>query len=118
MSDGVQARWWQRFHVASTLKSHRTLCTQGWKLKAGRYGRQLCRRRRMETRVIDKPHGSARYRDVDAGWLQVGNLGLLPVVFSRKGATPKILGLVTDDPELSAAGLIQTNDTRWTIEIV
>jgi SRSO17 transposase len=103
-------------HFASTLTSHRTLCTQGWKLKAGRYGRNLFRRRRTETRVIDKPHGSARYRYVDARWLQVSHLGVLQVVFSRKGAARKILGLVTDDPELSAAGLIQTYDKRWTIE--
>ena len=112
----VQACREQRFHCASTLKSHRTLCTQGWQLKAGRYGRNLFRRRRMETLVIDKPHGSAYDRYVDARWLQVSHLGVLHVVFSRKGAARKILGLVTDDPELSAAGLIQTYDTRWTIE--
>jgi SRSO17 transposase len=106
----------QRFHVASTLKSNRRLCKQGWQLKAGRYGRNLFRRRRTETLVIDKPHGRARYRYVDAGWLQVSNLGVLHVVFSRKGAARKILGLVTDDPELSATGLIQTYDKRWTIE--
>jgi hypothetical protein len=43
-------------------------------------------------------------------------LSLLLVVFSRKGSARKILGLVTDDPELSAAGLIQTDDRWWTIE--
>jgi SRSO17 transposase len=112
----VQACREQRFHFASTLKSNRTLCKQGWKLKAGRYGRNLFRRRRTETLVIDKPHGTARYRYVDARWLQVSHLGVLHVVFSRKGAARKILGLVTDDPELSAAGLIRTYDKRWTIE--
>jgi hypothetical protein len=106
----------QHFHVASTLKSNRRLCKQGWQLKAGRYGRHLLRRRRTETLVIDKPHGRARYRYVDAGWLQVSHLGVLHVVFSRKGAARKILGLVTDDLELSATGLIQTYDKRWTIE--
>jgi hypothetical protein len=40
----------------------------------------------------------------------------LQVVFSRKGTARKVLGLVTDDPEVSAAGLIQPYDTRWTIE--
>jgi hypothetical protein len=114
----VQACREQRFHLASTLKRNRTLCKQGWKLKAGRYGRNLFRRRRTETLVIDKPHGSAHYRYVDARWLQVSHLGVLHVVCSRKGAARKILGLVTDDPELSAAGLIQTYETRWTIEIV
>jgi hypothetical protein len=106
----------QRFHFASTLKSNRNLLKLGWKLKAGRYGRNLFRRRRTETLVITKPHGSARYRFVDAGWLTVGHLGLLHVVFSRKGTAKKSLGLVTNAPELSAAQLIQTYDRRWTIE--
>jgi SRSO17 transposase len=38
------------------------------------------------------------------------------VVFSRKGTVKKILGLVIDDPELSAAGLIQVYDRRREIE--
>jgi hypothetical protein len=41
----VQACREQRFHFASTLKSNRNLFKQGWKLKAGRYGRNLLRRR-------------------------------------------------------------------------
>jgi hypothetical protein len=60
--------------------------------------------------------GQARYRYVDAGWLQVGTLGTLHVVFSRKGSTHKILGFVTDAPTLSAPQLIQADDRRWSIE--
>lgn len=104
------------FHFASTLKSNRSLFKLGWKLKAGRYGQNLFRRRRTETLVITKPHGPVRYRFVDAGWLEVSTLGSLHVVFSRKGTAKKILGLVTDDPELSAADVIRTYDKRWTIE--
>ncbi len=106
----------QRFHFASTLKSNRRLCKQGWTLQAGRYGRNLCRRRRTDTLMLAKPHGPVRYRFVDAGWLEVSTLGALHVVFSRKGAAQKILGLVSDDPELSAADVIRTYDKRWTIE--
>lgn len=106
----------KRFRFASTLKSNRSLFKPGWKLKAGRYGRNQFRRHRTETLVITKPHGSARYRFVDAGWLEVSQLGPLHVVFSRKGTAKKILGLVTDDPELSAADMIRTYDKRWTIE--
>jgi len=106
----------QHFHFASTLKSNRSLFKHGWKLKAGRYGRNLCRRHRTTPLVLVKPHGEARYRYLDAGWLQVSNLGVLHVVFSRKGAARKVLGLVTDAPELSAAGLIQVYDRRWEIE--
>ena len=101
---------------ASTLKSNRSLFKPGWKLKAGRYGRNLFRRRRTDTLGLAKPQGPVRYRFVDAGWLQVSTLGALPVVFSRKGGARKILGLVTDDPECSAADLIRTYEKRWTIE--
>jgi SRSO17 transposase len=112
----VKACRQKRFHFASTLKSNRSLFRPGWKLKAGRYGRNQCRRRRTDTLVLTKPHGSARYRFVDAGWLEVSKLGPLHVVFSRKGTAKKILGLVTDAPELSAADVIRTYDKRWTIE--
>jgi hypothetical protein len=106
----------QHFHFASTLKSPRRLFKHGWKLKAGRYGKNLCRRRRTAPLVSPRPQGSARYRFVDAGWLTVGTRGPLHVVFSRNGAARKILGLVTDAPALSAAGLIQTYEQRWAIE--
>jgi SRSO17 transposase len=106
----------KHFPFASTLQSNRSLFKHGWKLKAGRYGRNLCRRRRTATLMLVKPHGEVRYRYLDAGWLQVSKLGVLHVVFSRKGAARKILGLVTDDPEASAAGLIQAYSRRWEIE--
>jgi SRSO17 transposase len=38
------------------------------------------------------------------------------VIFSRQGTAQTILGLVTDDPQLSAADLIRTYNKRWTIE--
>jgi hypothetical protein len=106
----------KRFHFASTRKSNRSLFKQGWKLKAGRYGRNLCRRRHTATLDLAKPYGQVRYRFVDAGWLEVSKLGPLHVVFSRKGTAKKILGLVTDAPALSAADAIRTYDTRGTIE--
>jgi SRSO17 transposase len=113
----VQACRNKGFHFASTLKSNRCLYRQGWRLKAGRYGQNLFRRRRTTPLVSAKSPGGGRYRYVDAGWLQVSALGLLHVVFSRKGAARKILGLVTDAPELSAAGLIPTYEIRWTVEL-
>jgi SRSO17 transposase len=106
----------QHFHFASTLKSNRSLFKQGWKLHTGRYGRNLFRRRRTDILDLTKPYGPVRYRFVDAGWLGVSRLGPLHVVFSRKGTANKILGLVTDAPQLSAADVIRTYEKRWTIE--
>jgi hypothetical protein len=104
------------FPFASTLKSNRSLFKSGWQLKAGRYGKNLFRRRRPQKLVLTKPQGKSRYRVVDAGWLAVSHLGPLHVVFSRKGTARHIRGLVTDAPALSAADVIRTYEKRWTIE--
>jgi SRSO17 transposase len=106
----------QHLHVASTLQSNRSLFKQGWKLNAGRYGRNLFRRRRTAILDLAKPYGAGRYCFVDAGWLAVSTLGPLHVVYARTGTAQKILGLVTDAPELSAADVIRSYDKRWAIE--
>jgi DDE superfamily endonuclease len=82
----------QGFRFAPTLKGNRRLCKQGWRLKAGRYGKNLFRRRRTTVVVVEKPHGHVRYRWIDAGWLQVSSLGPLHVVFSRKGPPARSSG--------------------------
>jgi hypothetical protein len=111
----VQACRARHVHVASTLKSHRTLFNASWKLQAGRYGRHLFRRRRTATLVRATPHGQTHDRFVDAGWLEVRTLGPLPVVCSRKGTAQHILGRVTDDSALAATDLMQTYETRWAV---
>jgi hypothetical protein len=113
---GVKAGRAPPFHFASPLQSHRRLFKQGWQRKAGRYGRQLPRRRRPDPLALTKPDGQVRDRGVDAGWLEVSTLGPLHVVFSRKGMATKSLGLVTDAPALSAADVIGTDAKRWTME--
>ena len=107
------------FHFLSTVKSNRNLFKNARKLKAGRYGRHLFRRRRVakKTFSIEKQHGPVRYTWIDAGWMRVSSLGRLHVVFSRKQGEPKILGLVTDDPKLSARQIIAAYDHRWQIEV-
>jgi hypothetical protein len=50
-------------------------------------------------------------------WMKASSLGRLHVVFSRKRGEPKILGLVTDDPKLSARQIIRAYDPRWQIEV-
>ena len=49
--------------------------------------------------------------------MDVSGLGRLHVVFSRKKAEPKILGLVTDEPKRSASQIIHIYDDRWSIEV-
>jgi len=105
------------FRFVSTLKSNRNLFKNGRKLKTGGYGSRLLRRRPKKTFSICKSKGRVKYTYVDAGWLNVSDLGRLHVVFSRKKADPRILGLVTDDPKLSASQMIRTYDGRWSIEV-
>ena len=113
---GVKACREQQVYVASPLKSHWSLCKQGWKLHAGRSGRHLFRRRRTDPLDLAKPYGAVRYRFVDAGWLAVSKLGPLPVVCSRQGPANKILRLVTDAPPRSASAAIRRYEKRWTLE--
>ncbi len=47
----------------------------------------------------------------------MNNLGKLHVIFSRKSPETKTLGIVTDDPKLSAGQMIRTYDDRWSIEV-
>jgi hypothetical protein len=105
------------FRFVSTLKSNRNLFKNGRKLKVGSYGGHLFRHRKKCTCSIQKSKGSVKYTFVDAGWMDVSGLGRLHVVFSRKKAEPKILGLVTDDPKLSAGQIIHAYDDRWSIEV-
>jgi SRSO17 transposase len=113
----VKACRQQRFPFVSTLKSNRNLFRNGRKLKTGRYGRNLFARQTKKHLSICKSHGQVHYTYVDAGWLGVGKIGKLHVLFSRKKAESKILGLVTDDPKLSASQMIRTYDARWSIEV-
>ena len=66
---------------------------------------------------MGKSNGPVGYSYVDAGWMQVGKLGRMHVIFSRKKADSKILGLVTNDPRCSASGIIRRYDDRWSIEV-
>jgi len=107
----------KNFHFVSTLKSNRNLYKNGRKLKAGGYGSGLIRRRRKNIYHINKAKGHVKYAYVDAGWLEVSDLGKLHVVFSRKNREQKVLGLVTDDPKLSARQMIHSYNDRWSIEV-
>ena len=105
------------FRFVSTLKSNRNLFKNGRKLKAGTYGPNLFKRSRKKTFYLKKSQGTVRYRYVDAGPMKVSDLGKLHVLFSRKNGARKPLGLVTDDPKLSAIQIIKTYNLRWSIEV-
>jgi len=105
------------FRLVSTLKSNRNLYKNGRKLKVGGYGYSLFGRHRKKSCRIEKANGSADYTYVDAGWIKVSDLGQLHVIFSRKNRDKKVLGIVTDDPKLSAGQMIRMYDERWSIEV-
>lgn len=105
------------FRFVSVLKSNRNLFKNGRKLKTGPYSSRLFRRRKKKTFSIHKSKGYVKYAYIDAGWMNVSSLGRLHVIFSRKKTDPRILGLVTDEPKLSASQMIRTYDDRWSIEV-
>ena len=96
------------FHFVSTLKSNRNLFKNG---------RKLFHRGPKSTFNLTKTQGRVTYTYVDAGGVDVSDLGTLHVIFSRKNHEPKVLGIVTDDPKMSARQMIQTYDERWSIEV-
>jgi SRSO17 transposase len=105
------------FRFVSTLKSNRNLFKNGRKLKAGIYAKNLFRRIKKTSFSVRKHGRSTTYTYVNAGWLSVSDLGELHVVFSRKNKDRNVLGIVTDDPKLSAAQIIKTYEQRWSIEV-
>ncbi len=113
----VQACREKGFHFVSTLKGNRNLFRGGRTLKAGKWGRRCFQQSRKRHLAISKEQGPAHYVYADAGWLEIGKLETLHVVFSRKGKAPKVLGIVTDDPALSAGEIVQAYDGRWPIEV-
>ena len=56
-------------------KSNRNIFKNGRKLKTGGYGSGLLRRGRKKTYSIRKTKGRVKYTYVDAGWLEVSDLG-------------------------------------------
>lgn len=105
------------FRFVSVLKNNRNLFKNGRKLKTGEYGKNLFSNSKKKTFSLCKSGGSVKYTYVEAGLMDVSGLGKLHVIFSRKNSDLRTLGLVTDDPKLSACQIIRTYDGRWSIEV-
>lgn len=115
-SEVVKAVKEKGFHFASCLKNNRCLYRGGRKLKVKTYKRNKFKR--SEKQWVSETRGAkkAHYIFVDAGWFDLKGVGQVHVVFSRKGNGRKILGIVTDDPELTAEEVIFAYANRFFIE--
>jgi SRSO17 transposase len=105
------------FCYVSTLKSNRNLFKNGRKLKAAHYGKGLWRRKgrkHFSQKQCGKP---ARYDYVDAGILNVGDLGNHRLVYSQKNGKKSTLAIVTNDLKMKAPRMIKTYTERWNIEV-
>jgi hypothetical protein len=106
------------FSFIAPLKSNRNLFRNGRKLKAGRYGMQLMKRRPAVRKLRLKRSDRTRvYEFVDAGWMRVGDLGKLHVVFSRTAGAREVTGFVTEDAKMSAREILAAYSQRWSIEV-
>ncbi len=106
------------FSFVAPLKSNRNLFKNGRKLKAGQYGNRRMRRRRDVRRMcLKRGERTRRYDFVDAGWLQVGDLGKLHVVFSRPRGDRKVTGFATEHTRLGAREILAAYSHRWSIEV-
>jgi len=102
------------FSFISALKKNRNLFKNGRKLKAGKYGKNLLRKSKVRTFRKSK---NVQYQYVDCGKLNVGKLGKLHVIFSRKLSDKDVKGTVSSDPKLSASGILKAYGGRWPIEV-
>ena len=66
---------------------------------------------------ITKRNGTAAFKYIDAGFINVSKLGIAHVIYSRKNSERNILGLVTDHPKLKAKDIIKSYNARWNIEV-
>jgi hypothetical protein len=105
------------FHFVSTLKSNRNVFKNGRKLKAGAYARTCFQNRGSQRLTVAKANGTTSFQFVDVGWVDVSGAGRVHLVYSRKGRSKKALGIVTDDPSLSASEILQVYGERWPIEV-
>ena len=112
----VKATRRKGFRFISTLKANRNLYRGSRKLKSGTYKRGLFRRREKHKAQEIRNDKVVSYHFVDAGWLDLNGVGRVHVVYSKKGANDKILGIVTDDPELTAEEIIFGYANRFFIE--
>lgn len=103
------------FRFFSTLKNNRNLFKNGRKLKAGKYGKNIFKNRRRKRQSFRKANGNYEY--IDCQRMKVGRLGELHVVFSRRTGDKSTLGVVTDEPGISASGILTAYSQRWTIEV-
>ncbi|MCH7686177.1 MAG: transposase [Planctomycetes bacterium] len=104
------------FRFFSTLKSNRNLFKNGRKLKVGKYGRNLFKNGRKKTGTFRKSK-RVSYEYIDCQKMKVGRLGELHVIFSRRKGDKNVLGLVTDEPKISARGILTAYSRRWSIEV-
>lgn len=104
------------FRFVSCLKDNRCLYKGARKLKTKSYKRNKFKRSSKQQVCESRGNREVEYTFVDAGWFALKGVGQVHVVFSRKGKGKKILGIVTDDPELTAEEMILGYANRFFIE--
>lgn len=107
----------KRFFYVSTLKKNRNLFKDGRKLKAADYGKGLWRRRKRRKFSHGRSAGQSSYTYVDAGILDISDLGKHRLVYSRKNGERSTLAIVTNDFEMKAQRIIRNYTERWNIEV-
>lgn len=107
----------KNFRYISTLKRNRNLFKNGRKLKAGAYGLTCFRKGKCQTVRPGRSEETTAFRYVDAGWLEVSDLGRHHLIYSRREGDHNHLAIVTDDPDLSASDIVTSYAHRWHIEV-
>lgn len=104
------------FRFISVLKDNRNLYRRGRTHKSRKYKTNLFKRREKTTVSERRSEKVVQYHYIDAGHFDLNGVGQVRVIYSKKGTNDKILGIVTDDPELAAEEIIFGYANRFFIE--
>ena len=106
------------FNFVSVLKDNRNLFRNSRKHKTGKYKKNTFYRKPKKTLSRVNNNGKiVSYNYVNAGVMEVGKLGPMRVVLSRKNKKKKILVIVTNDLKLDPEEMILFYAERWAVEV-
>jgi len=100
-----------KFKFVSVLKSNRKLLRNGRRHSAGKYGKNLFRRKPK------KKSKNGKYQYIRAGNFEARGLGTISVIYSQRKKGNKALTIVTDDLKCSAENILSFYEKRWSIEV-
>jgi SRSO17 transposase len=114
--DVVAACQTQKWHYIGVGKSNRWFTVGSIKRRLGKYGRNVLHNSGQWCNITGLRKRKAHYLAERIG--QLGKLGTVKIVFSRRRGETKQIALVTDDLNASMKTIVADYLKRWSIELL